>query len=88
MMEWIVVSGHAAERWHQRTDSPGVGPIIAWSESERRELEHVSGDEVRYQRATKTLLVRKGNVLVTVLGAADATRQTRQEIYGQRGEPA
>lgn len=86
-MEWIIVSRHAADRWHQRTDSPGVGPIVAWNRAERRDVRDLNGDEIRYHRASETLLVRKGRVLVTVVDAPTARRQIRQDVYGQRGEP-
>jgi len=86
-MEWIIVSGHAADRWHERTDSPGVGPIVAWNEAERREVRDLNGDEIRYHRPSETLLVRKAGVLVTVVDAPTARRQIRQDVYGQRGEP-
>ena len=86
-MEWIIVSRHAADRWHQRTDSPGVGPIVAWNRAERRDVRDLNGDEIRYHRASETLLVRKGAVLVTVVDAPTARRQICQDVYGQRGEP-
>lgn len=87
MMEWIIVSTHAAERWHERTDSPGVGPIVAWNEAERRNIRGVHGDETRYHRESETILVRKARVLVTVVDAEDARPEVRQDLYGQRGEP-
>jgi len=65
--EWLVVSNHAARRWHQRTDSPGIGPLIAWNQAERRQDTLLRGDEVRYHRHTQAYLVRREDTLVTVI---------------------
>lgn len=86
-MEWITVSKNAGESWQDVTDSPGVGPIVAWNEAERRDVSTLRADEVRYHRATETLLLAKGETLVEVIDATEATRQIRQDVYGQRGEP-
>ena len=82
MSEWLLISRHAAERWHQRTDSPGVGPRVAWAEAERRSVPGVRADEVRYHRGSETVLVRVGGVLVTVIDATTASRELRQAISG------
>jgi len=87
-VDWIIVSNSAADSWHKHTDSPGVGPIVAWNESERRDVRHLNGDEIRYHQGTETLLIRRGDVLVTVVDALDASRHIRQDIYGPEGEPA
>lgn len=80
--DWIIVTAHAAERWHERTVSPGVGPIVAWNESERRQVDDLQGDEIRFHRATDSLLVRKGSRLVTVIYASTARPTIQNEIYG------
>lgn len=88
MIDWICVTDHAAERWHERTESPGIGPIVAWNESERRDISELSGDEIRYHRATETLLVRKGTALVTVIDVNTARPNLQREIYGEVRTPS
>ena len=82
MTDWVYITDHAAERWHERTETPGIGPIVAWNESGRREVSELTGDEIRYHRATETLLIRKGGVLVTVIDASTARPNIQREIYG------
>lgn len=82
-MDWINVSAHAADRWHQRTDSPGIGPIVAWNEGDRTNVRTIEGDELRYHRDTETILVRKEQVLVTVIDAATARPAIQRSIYGR-----
>jgi hypothetical protein len=79
-MDWINLTDHAAVRWKQRTDNPGVGPIVAWNEAIRAEPADVVADEVRYHESTDTLLVRRQTRLVTVLPAD--TYQTQRPIGG------
>lgn len=66
-MEWVDVTTHAALRWHQRTQDPGVGPVVAWSEATPVDPVGVYGDEIRYHEPTDTYLVRRQSRLVTVL---------------------
>lgn len=79
-VEWVVVSSHAAERWHQRTKTPGVGPIVAWNEAERREISDLDADEIRYHKPTGTLLLKNGGVLVTVIEVATARQPIRKAV--------
>lgn len=81
-MDWIVVSTHAADRWHERTDSPGIGPVVAWSEAERRDVPGIHGDEVRYHDEAEVILVAKGGVLVTVIDVASARPRAKEAITG------
>lgn len=79
-MDWLVVSEHAAERWHQRTDAPGIGPLVAWNAAERRDVDGLHGDEIRFHRATKTFLIQKSGVLVTVVDVATARPSIRASV--------
>lgn len=69
--DWITVSVHAGEQWHRRTNSPGIGPRGAWIDGEpyvgEEARRHV--DEMRHHPPSGTILLRKGNTLVTVLPA-------------------
>ena len=87
MIDWVYVTDHAAERWHERTATPGIGPIVAWNESERREVSELTGDEIRYHPATESLLIRKDGVLVTVIDASTARPSIQHEIYGDGRMP-
>jgi len=79
-VDWITVSGHAAERWHERTDEPGIGPIVAWNEAERRHVPDLDAEEIRYHRPTETLLLQNGGVLVTVINVSTARKQVQQAV--------
>ena len=81
-MDWIIVTEHAAERWHQRAHEPTVGPIVAWNEGQRRSVPGLHGDEMRYHRDTETLLVTKDDVLVTVIAVPTAREDVRRAVYG------
>lgn len=58
-MEWITVTTHAGDRWHERTNSAGVGPIVAWNEGHPVSVPTLEADEVRHHSPTDTLLVRQ-----------------------------
>lgn len=87
-VEWIIVTTHAAVRWHERTESPGVGPVVAWNESERREVSDLHGDEIRFHRGLEVLLVRQGNVLATVIDASTARESVRADVFGSEATKA
>lgn len=87
-MDWLDVSKNAGERWLEVTDSPGIGPVVAWNEAERRQVRDLRADEVRYHRPTDTLLLAHGTTLVEVMDATSANRQIRQDVFGSGGEPA
>lgn len=87
MSEWIRVTDHAADRWHERTDTPGVGPIVAWNKSERRDITDLDADEIRYHQATEMLLLRRDEALVTVIDASTARPKIQQDIYGDAQPP-
>lgn len=72
---------HAAERWNERTDSPGIGPIVAWTRAERRnDVPQLRGDEFRYHRPTDTLLVARDRVIVTCIDIPSARPQIRRAL--------
>lgn len=80
-MDWLIVSEHAAERWHQRTDAPGIGPLVAWNAAERRDIDGLHGDEIRYHRETETLLIQKDSVLVTVVDVSTARPSIQASVH-------
>jgi hypothetical protein len=67
--DWVSVTGHAADRWHERTDNPGIGPVVAWQTAARCEPSHLYGDEIRYHAGIDCYLVAKRGRLVTVVEA-------------------
>jgi len=59
-------TGHAADRWNERTDAD-VDLETAWGESQRiRAAERHCGDEVRYHHGQDVALVRQGCIIATV----------------------
>lgn len=86
-MDWINLSTHAVKRWHERTDSPGVGPRYAWDEAKKVEnVPGVYGDEFRYHSATGTIMIRKGNTLATVIRTIPGSRRVKQIQKGVRAD--
>lgn len=67
--DWVRVTSHAADRWHERTDSPGIGPRGAYIEGTPVPdgSHEFNADEVRHHRPSGTLLLRRGDRLVTVV---------------------
>jgi hypothetical protein len=92
MTEWVFVSQHAARRWHARAapSDPPYGPRAAYIEGERvPEPTGLEADEVRYHPPTDALLLRKNNVLVTVIRGREASSYPLREAVRQAGgEPA
>jgi len=80
-MDWVDVTNHAAIRWHQHTSSPGVGPVVAWTQGEPCSPPTLEADEVRYHRPTDTLLLKKEGVLVTVIDVQTARPAIRSAVY-------
>lgn len=65
----VVVSDHAADRWDQRTPPTSVAPETAWTEalpvgSTPTKVRNM--DEIRYHTPTETLLFRAATRIVTV----------------------
>ncbi|QLG30055.1 hypothetical protein HUG10_20945 (plasmid) [Halorarum halophilum] len=89
-LEWIEMSIHAWTRWSQWTDSPGVGPIIAWNMAESITGDHgLYCDEARYfEPANVVLLVAKDDdvdeetprTMVTVMTGATIKSKAREAI--------
>lgn len=67
--DWVVVTGHAADRWHERTDDPDIGPVVAWMTASRCDPSHLYGDEIRYHAGVDCYLVTRNGRLVTVVEA-------------------
>lgn len=72
-MDWIEVSTHASDRWHERTQNPGIGPRIAWINASPCLATGLHGDEFRYHEPTDTILIMKNGVLTTVLNGSQAS---------------
>lgn len=66
-----IASEDAIDHWKRITDSPGYGPVVAWSEAQRRNVPHLSGDEIRHHHQTDTLLLASA---VTLWGISWAIR--------------
>lgn len=77
-----LVTGHAAERWDERTPADAVAPETAWRHSQReRSVERRFGaDECRLHHPTRTLLLRVGNSIVTVLSPAEIPEDVLQAL--------
>lgn len=86
--EWIYVTKHAGDRYQERTDSPGVGPRVAWLQATRVEPSHLHGDEIRYHARLDLYLIVKQARLVTVVPADEPAEPTpgREHAAGSRGE--
>lgn len=78
--DWIVVSAHAYERWHERTDAPGHGPRVAWFNGFGIDCRAIDADEARYHQPTDTVLIRKEGTLVTVLDVADSRAPVQDAV--------
>lgn len=77
---WLRISDHAAVRWHQHTDSPGVGPRVAWGQAQPVSLHDVDGDEVRFHQRLALVLVRRDDTLVTVIDATVANSTELRDL--------
>lgn len=62
------VTGHAGDRWDDRTRDDSVAPETAWEHSQRIRAggPFHGADEVHYHQETGTLLLRKASTLMTV----------------------
>lgn len=90
--EMIKVSNHGRSRWHQWTDSPGLGPVVAWNDAITLPSNHgLYCDEARYHGDTETVLlvspddehdeeVDDVRVLVTVIDATTCKSQCKSAI--------
>jgi len=90
-LEWVDVSNHAGERWHQyvRT-SPGYGPIIAWNLAKELTGDHgLYCDEARYDETTDAVILVERDedmgddvprVMVTVMRGRHAKTKTQNAI--------
>lgn len=80
-MEYVEISTHAGERWHERRDEPpGYGPVIAWNRGvPLPDWRGAYCDEARYDDGTGLILLAANNddggprVLTTVFRAATAS---------------
>lgn len=77
-----IVTGHAAERWDERTPADSVAPEAAWRHGQRiRAAERPTrSDECRLHHPTRTLLLRQGSRIVTVLLSAECTQDVQRAI--------
>jgi|AntRauTorckE6833_2_1112554.scaffolds.fasta_scaffold04487_6 hypothetical protein len=66
--ETILVSEHALDRWDERTDPTSVAPETAWKHGQRVAVTapFQAVDEVRYHRASGTLLLYRAPTINTV----------------------
>jgi len=76
------VTDHAAARWDQRTSPDSVAPETAWKAGQR-----VSGpeiptgtDECRVHQATRTVLLRAGGSIVTVLSERELDEDVQRDV--------
>ena len=67
------VTEHAADQWDARTDPDSVAPETAWAHSQRvvGAERPTRTDECRLHRPTRTLLLRNGYAVVTVLSESE-----------------
>lgn len=76
-MEWIEVSKHAGERWHEHTTHPGVGPVVAWNRGiPLVAMDGLDGEEARVLEDVGdegVVMVRKDDTMVTVVNVATAS---------------
>lgn len=77
-----LVTAHAAQRWDERTPAAAVAPETAWRHGQRiRAAERPTGmDECRLHHPTRTLLLRQGLRIVTVLSSAEYTEDMQRAI--------
>lgn len=63
-----ILTRHAGDQWDTRTQDDSVAPETAWDHGQRIQAgaPFHGVDEVRYHRATGTLLLRKASTLMTV----------------------
>lgn len=81
-------TGHALQRWDQRTPADSVSPERAWQNAWEMTLDHPEYnriDEARYHHDSRVVLCRKGTALVTVyaVDGRDARSIVRQAILDQ-----
>lgn len=73
------VTQHAATRWDQRSPADAVAPETAWTIAQRvaGPERQMGGDECRVHHATRTVLLRCNNCIVTVL----TEREVDEDVY-------
>ncbi len=76
----IIVSKHALKRWFQRSATPEMDPALAWAEATEIRGHGLEGDEVRYHTPSETVIIRKGNTLVTVIAVESAMPTVRTAV--------
>jgi hypothetical protein len=76
------ITQHAATRWDARTPADSVAPETAWTLGQ-----HVAGperptgtDECRVHHATRTVLLRCNNCIVTVLSERELGRDAHRHV--------
>lgn len=77
-----LVTDHADTRWDERTGADSVAPETAWRHGQRiRAAERPTGtDECRLHHPTRTLLLRQGHRIVTVLSATELPEDVQRTI--------
>ncbi|MDS0258530.1 hypothetical protein NDI56_03780 [Haloarcula sp. S1CR25-12] len=66
------VTTHAVRRWAERTPEDSTVLELAWMHAQRVDAgAPFQGGEVRYHRASQTLLVEHGNVIATVYAVGE-----------------
>lgn len=86
-----VVTYHAADQWDARTGAGSVAPETLWRDAWEMSVvshpEYRWNDEMRYHEPTETVLVRRNEVIPTVLAASghESDRVIRDAVANQFG---
>jgi hypothetical protein len=62
-----VVSGHARDRWLDRSDAPSLEPAVLWERGDPIPAEEFGADEARYLPAANVIVIRRGGAITTAL---------------------
>lgn len=85
----VTISAHARERWRARSRQTRYSPAGAWASGVPVWQFPADAHRVRYHEPTRTVLLPKNGVVVTVLSFETATepqkRAVRQALGGSSG---
>lgn len=77
-----IVSEHAHDRWDERTNPTSVAPETAWLHAQRVAADgpFLNVDELRYHRATRTLLLYDSPTITTVYSVDNLTDRAHAAV--------
>ena len=85
------MTDHAADRWDERTPPHSVSPETAWKRGQRiislTRTTTIIADECRLHHPTRSLLLREGFRIATVLSESEFDEDAQEAVDAILGDP-